>query len=55
MQSNVKLADAMGVAGKTMADMNTIMKPEQISATVNAFGKQSMVMDMTEEMSKTQN
>lgn len=51
MQANVKLADAMGVAGKTMADMNTVLKPEQVLATVNAFGKQSMQMDMTEEMS----
>ncbi|KAI4456804.1 charged multivesicular body protein [Holotrichia oblita] len=50
MQANVKLADAMGVAGKTMADMNTVLKPEQVLATVNAFGKQSMQMDMTEEM-----
>lgn len=52
MQADVKLANAMGVAGKTMADMNAIMKPEQVAATVNAFGKQSMMMDMTEEMSK---
>ncbi|GJQ72088.1 hypothetical protein Trydic_g3185 [Trypoxylus dichotomus] len=50
MQANVKLADAMGVAGKTMADMNNILKPEQVAATVNAFGQASMKMDMTEEM-----
>lgn len=51
MGANAKLAGAMGVAGKTMADMNRVMKPEQIAATLNEFGKQSMKMDMTEEMS----
>lgn len=51
MGANAKLAGAMGVAGKTMADMNRLMKPEQIAATLNEFGKQSMKMDMTEEMS----
>ncbi|KRT79236.1 hypothetical protein AMK59_7505 [Oryctes borbonicus] len=50
MQANVKLADAMGVAGKTMADMNSVLKPEQVLATVDSFGKASMKMDMTEEM-----
>lgn len=52
MQANVKLADVMGQAGKTMQDMNSIMKPEQIAANVNAFSRESMKMDMTEEMSK---
>lgn len=52
MGANVKLADAMGVAGKTMADMNRLMKPEQVAATVNAFGRESMKMDMSEEMGK---
>lgn len=52
MGANAKLAQAMGTAGKTMADMNRLMKPEQVMATVNAFGKESMKMDMTEEMSK---
>lgn len=51
MGANVKLADAMSVAGKTMSDMNKIMKPEQIAANVNAFKKESMKMDMSEEMS----
>lgn len=52
MGANVKLADAMGVAGRTMSDMNRIMKPEQIAANINAFTKESMKMDMTDEMSK---
>ncbi|RZC33512.1 Snf7 domain containing protein [Asbolus verrucosus] len=50
MGANVKLANAMGVAGKTMSDMNRLMKPEQIAANVNAFTKESMKMDMTDEM-----
>lgn len=52
MGANAKLAQAMGTASKTMGDMNRLMKPEQVMATVNAFGKESMKMDMTEEMSK---
>lgn len=48
----MKLADAMGTAGKTMSDMNRIMKPEQIAATVNAFSRENMKMAMTDEMSK---
>lgn len=54
MGANVKMAEAMGTAGKTMAGMNKLMKPEQVMATVNAFGKESMKMDMTEEMSEFQ-
>ncbi|CAH0563428.1 unnamed protein product [Brassicogethes aeneus] len=50
MGANVKLADAMGVAGKTMSDMNKLMKPEQLAATVNAFTKENMKMEMTDEM-----
>nr|CAI5845909.1 unnamed protein product [Callosobruchus analis] len=50
MGANMKLADAMGTAGKTMADMNRIMKPEQIAATVNAFSRENMKMEMTDEM-----
>lgn len=53
MGANVKLAESMGVAGRTMADMNRIMKPEQIAATVNAFTKENMKMEMTDEMSES--
>lgn len=52
MGANVKLAEAMGTAGKTMSDMNKIMKPEQIAATINAFSKENMKMEMTDEMSE---
>lgn len=51
MGANVKLAEAMGTAGKTMSDMNKIMKPEQVAATVNAFSRENMKMEMTDEMS----
>lgn len=54
MGANVKLAEAMGTAGKTMSDMNKIMKPEQIAATVNAFSRENMKMEMTDEMSMFQ-
>lgn len=52
MGANAKLAEAMGAAGSTMADMNRLMKPEQIAATMNNFGRESMKMDMSEEMSE---
>ncbi|XP_074040906.1 charged multivesicular body protein 2b isoform X2 [Leptinotarsa decemlineata] len=50
MGANVKLAEAMGTAGRTMSDMNKIMKPEDIAATVNAFSRENMKMEMTDEM-----
>lgn len=53
MGANVKMAEAMGTAGKTMADMNRLINPEQISATVNAFSRENMKMEMTDEMSKS--
>ncbi|KAF2892629.1 hypothetical protein ILUMI_13543 [Ignelater luminosus] len=50
MGANVKLAEAMGVAGETMSDMNKMMRPEQIGAMLNNFSKENMKMDMTDEM-----
>ncbi|KAK9888162.1 hypothetical protein WA026_000431 [Henosepilachna vigintioctopunctata] len=50
MGANAKLAESMGVAGKTMGEMNRIMKPEQIAANINAFSRESMKMEMTDEM-----
>ncbi|XP_045476232.1 charged multivesicular body protein 2b-B isoform X2 [Harmonia axyridis] len=50
MSANAKLAESMGVAGRSMAEMNRILKPEQIAANVNAFGRESMKMNMTDEM-----
>ncbi|KAF5288330.1 hypothetical protein FQR65_LT12064 [Abscondita terminalis] len=48
--ANAKLAGAMQVATSTMADMNRIMKPEQIAANLDKFTKESMKMNMTDEM-----
>ncbi|XP_060521896.1 charged multivesicular body protein 2b-B [Cylas formicarius] len=50
MGANQKLAESMGVAGKSMANMNKLMRPEQIAATVNAFSRENMKMEMTDEM-----
>ncbi|XP_028129784.1 charged multivesicular body protein 2b-B [Diabrotica virgifera virgifera] len=50
MGANVKLANAMGTAGKTMSDMNKIMNPEELSSTLNAFSRENMKMEMTDEM-----
>ncbi|KAK5641110.1 hypothetical protein RI129_009657 [Pyrocoelia pectoralis] len=50
MGANLKLADAMKVAGDTMSDMNKMMKPEQIAANLDVFTRESMKMDMTDEM-----
>lgn len=50
MGANVKLAESMGIAGKTMGNMNKMMKPEQVAATVNAFTRENMKMEMTDEM-----
>ncbi|CAH1154421.1 unnamed protein product [Phaedon cochleariae] len=50
MGANVKLAEAMGTAGKTMSDMNKTMKPEQIAATIEAFTRENMKMEMTDDM-----
>lgn len=52
MAANAKLAESMGVAGKSMAEMNKILKPEQVAANINAFSRESMKMSMTDEMSE---
>lgn len=51
MGANVTLANAMSTTAKTMKDMNTIMKPEQVAADMRAFSQANARMDMTEEMS----
>lgn len=50
MGANVKLAGAMTTATKSMAQMNQVMKPEQLGKTMQEFGKATAKMDMTEEM-----
>lgn len=51
MAANVKLAGAMGTAGKAMADTNKLLRPEKMAVDLRAFGEASMKMDMTDEMS----
>ncbi|XP_076059874.1 charged multivesicular body protein 2b-like isoform X1 [Oratosquilla oratoria] len=50
MHANVKLSNAMGTASKTMANMNKIMKPEDIAKNMQDFEKAAMKMGMTEEI-----
>ena len=50
MGANVKLAGAMTTATQSMTAMNKVMKPEQLSRTMQEFGKASTHMEMSEEM-----
>lgn len=50
MGANVKLAGAMTTATQSMVSMNKTLKPEQLSRTMQEFGKASTHMEMTEEM-----
>ena len=50
MGANVKLAGAMNTAAKSMSSVNKVMKPEQLSATMQQFAKASAQMDMSEEV-----
>lgn len=52
MGANMKLAEVMSTTTKTMKNMNSLLKPEQISADMQNFSKTAMKMDMTDEMSK---
>ena len=46
----MKLAGAMTTATQSLSTMNKVMKPEQLSKTMQEFGKASAKMEMTEEM-----
>lgn len=50
MSTNLKLTDAMGTASETMADINKISNPAQLAQDLGQFSKESMKMEMTEEM-----
>lgn len=52
MGANMKLADAMSTSTKTMRNMNSLFKPEQVAADMQNFSKAAMKMDMTDEMSE---
>ena len=51
MQSQAKMAQAMGSTAKAMAATNQQIKVEDIQATMSSFEKESMKMDMAGEMS----
>lgn len=53
MGANATLANAMSTTAKTMKDINTIMKPEQIASNMRDFSQANMKMEMTDEMSKS--
>lgn len=50
MHANVKLADAMGTTTKTMANMNKILKPEDVAKNMRDFEMASAKLGMTEEV-----
>ncbi|XP_013411003.1 charged multivesicular body protein 2b [Lingula anatina] len=50
MHSNMKMANAMGSTTKAMQSMNKVMDPQKTMKTMQDFTKESMKMDMSEEM-----
>lgn len=50
--ANMKMAQVMETTGKTMKNMNNLVRPEQVAANMRDFSQASMKLDMTEEMSK---
>ena len=52
MQSNVKLAHAMGSTTRGMAAVNAQMSPQAMQQTLQQFEMESAKMEMKEEMSK---
>ena len=51
MQTQAKMAGAIGTTAKTMAAVNKQVKVEDIARTMQTFEKESTKMDMTGEMS----
>ena len=50
MQSNVAMATSMGTATEAMAGMNKEMDAQKLAKTMQNFEKESMKMDMAEEI-----
>lgn len=48
--ANMKMAQVMETTGKTMKNMNNLVRPEQVAANMRDFSQASMKLDMTEEM-----
>jgi charged multivesicular body protein 2B len=51
MASNVRMANAMQSTAKTMAKMNKVMNPEQMSKTTQQFVQEHTKLTITDEMS----
>ena len=50
MGANVKLAGSMQAATKTMADMNNLMKPQDVAQNMRNFEKAAAQLNMSEEV-----
>jgi charged multivesicular body protein 2B len=50
MASNVRMANAMDTTAKTMAKMNKVMNPEQMSKTTQQFVQEHTKLEITDEM-----
>lgn len=50
MGANMKLADSMQAATKTMASMNSLMKPEDVAQNMRNFEKAAAQLNMSEEV-----
>jgi len=50
MQANSKMAEVMGETTKAMGQMNKVINPAQLNKTLQEFSKETMKMDMTDEM-----
>ena len=55
MHSNMKMAGAMSTTTKTMTAMNKAMDPQKTAKMMQDFQKETMKMEMSEEMSKYSN
>lgn len=55
MGANVKLAESMGTATKTMQEMNKVLRPEKVATDLRNFGEAAMKLEMTDEMSNYTN
>ncbi|CAF3442767.1 unnamed protein product [Rotaria sp. Silwood1] len=51
MASSVRMADAMGTTAKTMAKMNKVMNPEEMSKVTQQYAQEHTKLTITDEMS----
>ena len=50
MGANVKLADSMSAATKTMTSMNQLLKPQDVAQNMQNFEKAAAQLNMSEEI-----